>query len=128
MDSKGQLGVFCICIAVGFVGGMLYEVVVLLRALFRCGKGKNKILGIILDTTFFIGLALLFTYAAYRFRFPALRVYMWIGYAVGGIIYLKTLHKVVAFLGNLCYNICKERLKKHKEKRRNSKKRIESRV
>ncbi|MBE5747041.1 MAG: hypothetical protein E7352_02560 [Clostridiales bacterium] len=121
MDSKGQLGVFCICIAVGFVGGMLYEVVVLLRALFRCGKGKNKILGIILDTTFFIGLALLFTYAAYRFRFPALRVYMWIGYAVGGIIYLKTLRRILAFLQKVCYNRIAKMAEKYKTKKKLSK-------
>ncbi len=121
MDSKGQFGVFCLCVAVGLVGGLLYEIFVLLRALFRCEKGKNKIVGILLDAAFFVCFAMLCVYAAYRFRFPNLRFYMWIGYAVGGIIYLKTLRRIVAFLEKVCYNKAIKVAKKVKTKKKLSK-------
>lgn len=121
MDSKGQLSVFCICIAVGFVGGLLYEIFVLLRAVFRCGKGKNKIVGIILDVTFFIGFAGLYIFFANRFRFPDLRFYMWIGCGLGWIIYLKTLRRIVAFLQKVCYNKIVKLVKKVKTKKKLSK-------
>ena len=105
MDGKGQFSVFCLCVVVGFVGGFLYELFVLLRAVFRCGRGKNKLVEVLLDVAFFVSFAGLCTYAAYRFRFPDLRFYMWIGYAAGWIIYLKTLRRIVAFLENMCYNL-----------------------
>ena len=128
MDAKNQFTVVCICVVAGFVFGIAYAIVAFIRMLFACPRGKNKWLGVALDIVFWLVFAVYYIVVAYAFAFPNFRVYTWVGYAVGGIIYLKTLHKVVAFLGNLCYNICKERLKKHKEKRRNSKKRIESRV
>jgi hypothetical protein len=43
---------------------------------------------------------------------------MWIGYAVGGILYLKTLHKIIAFLKNMCYNIGTIMVKRAKEKKK----------
>ena len=121
MDSKGQFGIFCLCIAVGFVGGILYEFFVLLRAIFGCGRGKNKALGVVLDMAFFVVGAGLCTYCAYRFRFPDLRAYMWIGYAVGYIIYLKTLRRILAFLQKVCYNKAIEVVKKAKMKKKLSK-------
>lgn len=121
MDSKGQLSVFCICLAVGFVGGLLYEIFVLFRAAFGCGRGKNKIIGIILDAAFFVCLAAVCIYAVYRFRFPNLRFYMWIGYGLGWIIYLKTLRRIVAFLQKVCYNKAIKVAKKVKTKKKLSK-------
>ena len=121
MDSKGQFGIFCLCVAVGIVGGVIYEFFVLFRALFRCGKGKNKIVGILLDVAFFVCFGGLCIYTAYRFRFPNLRFYMWIGYAVGGIIYLKTLRRIVAFLEKVCYNKAIKVAKKVKTKKKLSK-------
>lgn len=121
MDGKGQLSVFCICLAVGFVGGLLYEVFVFLRGAFGCGRGKNKILGILLDGAFFVCFALLCICAAYRFRFPDLRFYMWLGYGIGWIIYLKTLRRMVAFLQKVCYNKTVRMVKKVKTKKKLSK-------
>ena len=128
MDAKNQFTTFCICVVAGFCFGVAYEIVALVRMLFACTRGKNKWLGFALDMAFWLAFAVYYIFVAYAFSFLSFRVYTWAGYAVGGIIYLKTLHKVVAFLGNLCYNTYKERLKKHREKRRNSKKRIKSRV
>lgn len=121
MDGKGQFGVFCLCIAVGFVGGLFYEFFVLLRALFRCGRGKNKLVGVLLDVAFFVCFAGLCIYAAYRFRLPNLRFYMWIGYGLGWIIYLKTLRRIVALLQKVCYNKAIKVAKKVKTKKKLSK-------
>ena len=118
MDSKGQLGVFCLCVAIGFVGGVLYEIFILFRMIFRCDKGKNKAMGIALDMAFFVAFGVLCIYGAYRFYFPNLRFYMWIGYAVGYIIYLKTLRRILAFLEKVCYNKASKVAKKVKTKKK----------
>ena len=121
MDSKGQLGVFCLCVAIGFVGGILYEFFILFRMIFRCDMGKNKGVGIALDIAFFVAFGVLCIYGAYRFCFPSLRFYMWIGYALGYIIYLKTLRRILAFLQKVCYNKAIKVAKKVKAKKKLSK-------
>lgn len=123
MDSRGQIFVFCICLCVGFFGGILYEGFGFVRVLFSCPRGKNKILGGALDVGFCLTFALVAVAAAYLFDFPAFRVYMWAGYALGGIIYLKTLHKIIAFLENLCYNKITEWTKKARKREKTLKKR-----
>ena len=121
MDTKGQLGVFCLCVAIGFVGGVLYEIFILFRMIFRCDRGKNKVVGITLDMAFFVGFSLLCIYGAYRFYFPSLRFYMWIGYTIGYIIYLKTLRRILAFLQKVCYNKATKVVKKVNAKKKLSK-------
>lgn len=53
---------------------------------------------------------------------------MWIGYALGGIIYAKTLRKIVAFLENMCYNKIIKVIKKAKKKEKNLPKEVDKRV
>jgi hypothetical protein len=48
---------------------------------------------------------------------------MWIGYALGGIIYLKSLHRILAFLQNVCYNRVIKMIKKAKKREKTLKKR-----
>lgn len=125
MDSKNQFTVFCFCVVVGFLGGIVYEVFAFFRALFGCGKGKNKLLGAVCDVLFFIVFAALCVAAAFILEFPRFRVYMWLGYAVGGIIYAKTLRRIVAFSEKVCYNILIKAVKKAKSKKKLSKTREE---
>jgi hypothetical protein len=47
---------------------------------------------------------------------------MWIGYAFGGIIYLKSLHIILAFLQNVCYNRITKIVKKAKKREKTLKK------
>lgn len=122
MDTKGQILVFLSCVAVGFIGGILYEPIALLRLAFGCGKGKNKPLSIALDIVFWLAFSILCVAASYQFRFPDFRVYTWIGYAVGGIIYLKSLRRIVAFLENVCYNKLIKIVKRRKIGRKTPKK------
>ncbi len=100
----------------GLVGGALYEVFLLLRWLFGCRGKKRKALGVALDIVYCLGFALICIYGAYAFGFPDFRVYMWIGYLVGGIIYLKSLHKIIAFLKKVCYNSINLLIKKAKNR------------
>ena len=116
MDTSNQFATFGLCIGVGFLGGVLYEAFAFFRLLLGCPRGKNKWLGVSLDIAFFIAFAGVCVVAAYVFRFPDFRGYMWLGYALGGILYLKTLHEIVAFFGNVCYNKINQLIKKAKRR------------
>lgn len=114
MDSQNQFYIFWLCVAVGFCGGLLYEFFAFIRMLFRQGKGE-RIAAFLCDAAFFIAFAAFAVFAAVVLRFPTFRVYMWLGYALGGIIYLKTLRRIVAFLENVCYNVVRQKAKSKKK-------------
>ena len=118
MDSKNQLFYFCICLITGFAVGILYEVFVCFRLIFRCDKGKNTILSVVLDVMYSVCVAVLCVFMQFFLHFPAFRVYMWIGYAVGFTIYLKILRRTLAFLQKTCYNKFAKVLRKAKIKRK----------
>lgn len=114
MDTVHQLPNFLICIGVGFFGGILYEVFSILAKAVGAKKPRRVILQGTIDVGFFLAFAMLAIASAYVFAFPDFRIYMWVGYLVGGIIYLKTLHKIIAFFENICYNGIKKIAKKAK--------------
>jgi hypothetical protein len=104
MYRVAQLPIFLLCIALGMVGGVLYDVIVFPARRLGAYKRSNSIIGIFIDVMFFVALAILASLATYFFALPDFRGYFWVGYCVGGIIYLKTLHKIIAFFENMCYN------------------------
>ena len=104
MDSKNQFFVFCISVVAGFLGGLLYEPFACLRLLLQCEKGKRKAVSVALDICFLLLYAGFYIATAYLFHFPSFRVYMWIGYAGGGIIYSKILRRILDFCQKVCYN------------------------
>lgn len=128
MDTQNQFSVFLLCICVGLLGGILYEPFALTRLVLGCERGKSKPFGVALDVLYWLCFALLTVLAAFVFRFPEFRTYMWIGYALGGIIYAKTLRKIVAFLENMCYNKIIKVIKKAKKKEKNLPKEVDKRV
>jgi hypothetical protein len=121
MDSKSQFSVFCFCIAVGFVGGVLYEIFAFCRLIFGCHRGKNRILGGVVDVLFFICLAIFCVISSFLLHFSGFRAYMWLGFALGGIGYAKTLRRILAFLENMCYNVIYKMVIKAKSKKKLSK-------
>ena len=127
MVRQDQFLMFLLCMAIGFMGGLLYEPFSFLRLLFGCDT-KRKTLGIILDVGFFISFTVLSVIAVFLLKFPALQAFWWIGYAVGGIIYLKTLHKIIAFLEKVCYNVLVKMAKKARKKDKTLKKRRLKRI
>lgn len=114
MDVQNQFYVFLFCIAVGFCGGLLYEIFTFISKAFGQGKG-GKIAVFACDILFCLSFAAVCVLAGVFFRFPDFRVYMWIGYALGGIIYLKTLRRIVAILENICYNAIRQKVKSKKK-------------
>ncbi|MBQ8295932.1 MAG: spore cortex biosynthesis protein YabQ [Clostridia bacterium] len=124
MDSRNQFYVFCLCLIIGVVGGIVYDVLACVRVIFG-KRRKDKIVVFSTDLLFSVCFAIVCIGASFLFHFPDFRVYMCIGYAVGGIIYLKTLHILVAFLKKVCYNICTKMVEKAKKARKNSQKEVD---
>ena len=122
MATENQFFVFCCSILVGFVGGILYEPFACLRLLFQTDGKKRKILGGIFDILFCVTYAVFCVFCSFLFDFPSFRGYIGIGYLLGGIIYLKILHKVVAILEKMCYNVCRKAVIPLKRGRNHSRK------
>ena len=117
MQAENQLYYFALCLIIGFSGGILYEPFSLIRLLLGGNKPKYKWLAALPDILFFACFWALTTACAYLFHFPDFRVYMWIGYAVGLGLYLKTLRRILAFCEKVCYNKLVKVLKKAKSKK-----------
>ncbi|MBE7086223.1 MAG: hypothetical protein E7366_03630 [Clostridiales bacterium] len=125
MNGQNQFFIFCNCVAIGFIGGLLYEIFSVFRAIFGCRKGKNKILGGCIDCLFCIIFAFFCVFLSYLLHFPEIRVYMYIGYVIGGIIYLKTLRRIVAILKKVCYNVVIKTAKIGKKQEKTLEKEVE---
>ena len=121
MDAKHQFTYFCLCLTVGFFGGILYENFAFIRRILRCPQGKNQVLGGILDALFCVCFALVCVACSFWLRLPGFRVYMWIAYLLGFLIYLKTLRRTVDFLQKVCYNVIRKIAKRAKTKKKLSK-------
>ena len=114
MDTGNQVYLFFVCLLSGYVGGVFYEIFSFLRLVFGCERGKNKIIGVVLDVAFFIGFGIWAVLTAKCFQLPDFRVYMWIAYLGGWILYLKSLHLLLDFLKKVCYNCLKKAVKERK--------------
>ena len=121
MDSKNQFYIFCLCLAVGFVGGLFYEPFSLLRKLFRNHHRLHRIIGFIADTLYTFTFTILCLFVAYLLHFPDFRMYMILGYGVGLIIYSKILHRTLAIFEKVCYNMLVKVFRKAKIKKKLSK-------
>ena len=116
MDAKGQLAYFLLSLAIGFVGGALCEIVCVFRFLFSCEKGKWKGMGIFLDVFGCLIFTLWCVFASFCLHFPDFRGYICLGWVLGCTIYLKILHRILAFLIKVCYNVLVRMVIKAKNK------------
>ena len=128
MDTKNQLTCFLLSVIIGFLGGLLYEMFAFIRFTLGCERGKRKGIGVTLDIVFSGTFAIWACYASFLFHFPSFRVYMSIGWLLGGIIYAKTLRRMVAFFENMCYNVLVKVLKKAKSKDKSLQRREDLRI
>lgn len=120
MDANNQLQIFFACILVGFLGGVLYEIFGVFRRIFGYRRKRKTAIYAVFDILYFLTFAVFCIFSAVLLHFPAFRVYMLVGYAVGEIIYLKTLRIILAFLINICYNSLAKVVKRFKKARKNS--------
>lgn len=128
MDTQGQIKFFLLYVAFGFLSGIVYEFFACLRLFCGCDGKRRAVLGGIFDVLFWLCICGFLGVCAYCFHLPDLRVYMWIGLLLGGIIYYKTLRRILAFLEKLCYNTCKRIVKKVKIGRKSTQKKVGSKV
>lgn len=128
MDTRGQLITFLISVAIGALGGVLYEPFHFIRALFGCDRGKSKVVAPFLDLLFWLTFLVGSICLEYVFRFHGVRVYVWGGYLLGGTLYLIFLHRIVAFFERMCYNKITEVVKRAKKRDKTVTKRGKRRV
>lgn len=127
MDTRGQIGIFALYVCMGFCCGFIYEFFAFIRLILGAQNGRRKFVGGVLDVGFCVCAFISTIVCAYALKLPTSRFYAWLGFILGGIIYLKSLRRMVAFLENLCYNKCKSLMKKAK-RRKNTLEKVEEEV
>ncbi|MGN0804343.1 MAG: spore cortex biosynthesis protein YabQ [Candidatus Coproplasma sp.] len=101
--------IFLICVLCGASSGIVYDVLYLARV-FVCGADKenytvkDKIFTAVCDLIYFAVLSAMFIFVSVCFEFYSIRLYMLLGCALGVLIYLKSLHIIIAFLIKRVYN------------------------
>lgn len=122
MDSANQIFIFLVCVLVGVASGPLYE----LCFVFRRIAGDGLIASIVFDALYFVLFAAMCIFTAVLFSFPDFRVYMYLGNLFGLVLYLKSVHRIVAFLWKLCYNGIEKVAKRRKSTKNTKKKEVHS--
>lgn len=104
-----QIFIFMTCMLCGVLSGIIYDVLYIART-FVCGVDKkkytikDKIFTVICDLLYFAVFAAMFIFVSVCFEFYQIRLYMLLGSALGAIIYLKSLHLIIAFFIKKVYN------------------------
>ncbi len=105
-----QVYIFIVCIFAGIISGVVYDVLYIVRCAL-CGVNKSaytvkdKIFLAICDLLYCLIFAAAFIFISVLFDFGDFRLFMFIGCALGALIYLKSFHVIVAFFVNKVYNI-----------------------
>ncbi len=115
-----QIFIFLSCALCGVCSGVVYDVLYVART-FVCGLDKakftlkDKIFTCICDLIYFAVFAAMFIFTSVTFEFYSIRLYMLAGSAIGALIYLKSIHLIIAFLIKKVYNnIAKVKLSRGK--------------
>lgn len=104
-----QVFIFLTCALCGVLSGIVYDVLYLARA-FVCGVNrekftlKDKIFTCLCDLIYFAAFSAMFVFTSVTFEFYSIRLYMLVGCAFGALIYLKSIHLIIAFLIKKVYN------------------------
>lgn len=91
ISLKSQIYIFITSIYGGLVWGLLYD----LYRVIRCYLKPKGISNALEDLLFWMGMSVLFFYIVYKSNWGQLRAYIFLGFSLGGIIYLKILSRVV---------------------------------
>ena len=113
MNGADQFYIFLVCTLFGAASGVIYDVIYCAVLPFK--KSWVKIVGDLLFSAIFI---VLYLFLSLLFSFPAFRLYMFLGCAVGFYLYLKSFHKIVAFFARKVYNKIRSRAHLAKKEKR----------
>lgn len=112
-----QIFIFLVCTMCGVVSGVVYDVFYIARV-FVCGTEpkaytvKDRIFTCVCDVLYFAIFTAMFLFCSYLFDFYQIRLYMIIGSALGALLYLKSVHIILAFFVKKVYNGITKRLKR----------------
>lgn len=94
-----QIYFFSICVLCGAASGIVYDFLYVIK---RFLPGKKTC--IFLDVLFFVVFAGMYVFLSVLLEFPDFRPYFFFGCLVGLVLYLKSMHIILAFLINMLYN------------------------
>ncbi|HSH36797.1 spore cortex biosynthesis protein YabQ [Schnuerera sp.] len=90
-----QIYIFLTSVYGGLISGLAYDVYRIVRYYFK----PKKIITILEDLLFWVAISLIFFYIINKSNWGSLRGYIFIGFFIGGFIYLKILSKILFPLG-----------------------------
>ncbi len=99
MNVANQFFVFLSCAACGIAFGLVYDFFFCLRYPFRARWVRY-----FTDFSFCLCFTAGYLFLSVLFEFPAFRFYMFVALVAGFFLYLKSVHKIVAFLVEKLYN------------------------
>lgn len=102
-----HLHAFLLCTLLGFFGGALYDLLSGLVYPF-----KSRVLTALSEGLFCLLFAGCYLWVSLEFALPAFRFYHFLGCTAGFCLYLKSLHKTVAFFAEKVYNAVVEIIQK----------------
>ena len=95
MESAGnQPYIFLITIYGGMVAGAVYDVFRRIRRTLRCGRWSSALL----DTLFIIVLGAIVAFVLYTANMGELRMYTFVGFALGFALYIAGLSPVISYI------------------------------
>lgn len=101
--------IFITCVCLGVVSGVVYDVLYIARCAV-CGVQrqaytvKDRIFIVVSDILYFVIFSAGYVFVSVMFGFDRLRLYMLIGCLIGAMLYLKSIHVIVAFSVKKVYN------------------------
>lgn len=104
-----QIFIFMICVLCGILSGVIYDILYVARCAV-CGvfahayTVKDRIFTVACDLMYCLIFAAGFIFMSVMFDFYELRLFMFIGCAVGALLYMKSFHIIVAFSVKKVYN------------------------
>lgn len=128
-----QIYIFLLCLACGVASGFAYDFLYLIRRAAAGApavktKKREIIVTAVCDVIYALVLSALFVACSVAFSFPDVRLYMFAAVFSGALLYIKSLHIMVAFLVNKLYNRIAESVKCKKARRRRAKNNLAART
>lgn len=109
--SENQFFVFIACLSFGVSFGFLFSISKLIKS-----RISSVFLRILPDLVVFLLLSVAYVLYSHYLKFPNFRLYMIIGIVLGILIYLKSLHILLAKYLKMSYNILSRKAKDKKLK------------